>query len=242
MIYKAFLDEIRQTEDGEEYLARLQKAYNRLRFRKFESHVDEKLFRKFYELKDKWTSSDFLENFRNNGALDENNTIILDDVRIEAFEVPTGAECRAWTILPNTNRLLEKNEADNLEEWTEKNAQIVLHNNVVVSEIATRFFDIESAEYYFASSVERTKVVTPSFLKDDESLVSERSIIGYHTYDFDYIIERVKDYLSLRKIEKGEIDAITFENIKQNIFKRFILCQDQHCENSGLIVDNPESP
>ena len=115
-------------------------------------------------------------------------------------------------------------------------------NPLVASEVA-RQFNVPVAQYYLVTlGFHNNHILSPSFLVEDEELISGTSIIPTDKNDeetnLSKILEICENQLRLRNYSEEEIASVKFDFIKQCFVSKFIGNVDERQRNWGIIINN----
>lgn len=176
-------------------------------------------------------------------VLDENGYWKLDEIpykkvkgEIKQEDASSDIEC-----IEINGKLFYKKEVKDEETYrTDGLKDLKWYNNILVPAIMTQF-EIEHAEYFLGIEKGKRCIISPSFLKPDETLILGDEVLGDEfllTTKSACINERLnkmREYLE----QKGEDDEFIrkqqLEHLKQLFAEKFIEMIDFHEGNWGII-------
>lgn len=172
---------------------------------------------------------------------DEQGYIDLDKIQYKEIEIPidkNASSAKKWIEIEG-KKILVKRDEDFSEstQISQKEQQIEIYNNIIIEEILEQM-GIEHAEYYLGKKQGKTYILTPSFLKEGEKIVTGESIIEAED---DRIIETqleaIEKYLKSKGLKTEQIEELKKEHLQQIFLSKALGIIDFHTGNWGFIED-----
>ena len=129
------------------------------------------------------------------------------------------------------------------------NMHICKYNNLIVPYIGNIIFDIDTVKYFFVKFYDKAEGIKTNleYLAtfdekiDGEELWEGANILNANkegdTEDFSKRMEQIKVFLKLRHFSQAQIQSVTDEFIKQEIFKKTVEYRDNHNFNWCIGID-----
>lgn len=149
-----------------------------------------------------------------------------------------------WLILSDLNKYLLK-ELPSGRFFTDKLGMYTRDNALVVPRVI-KAAGLDTAEYYLvnwimddsANTWEDDFLLTPSFMRDGDEMLSFRDIIGRECLDIEVIENTMRRELQLRHFKKKNIDRFMQELRKKICMSEIIDNTDISLENLSVIFNN----
>ena len=149
-----------------------------------------------------------------------------------------------WLILSDLNKYLLKELPDG--KFYQNHLDLYSRVNSRVVPKIIRKAGLESAEYYIvnwvmddsASTWEDDFFLTPSFLKEEDEMLSIKDILGQECLDVEVLEKRLRRELELRKFPKKNINMFIQELRKEICMSEIIDNTDISSENMSVIFNN----
>ena len=177
---------------------------------------------------------------------------ILDTIRIDLLKEPyfiensnvKGYFSQFWLVLSDLNKYLLK-EIPSGRFFLDQKGLYTRDNAIIVPRLI-KYAGLDTAEYYFVNWImddsvntwEDEFLLTPSFLKEGDELLSFKDILGQECLDIEILEKRLRKELELRHFNRKNIEEFMKDLRRKICMSEIIDNTDISGENMSIIINN----